>query len=101
MINFAIPAVWAGVNFSRPAIRTGTNFPASSICGGRPGLKIRSLTLSEARSISRRIAMKFNGGACGGGLVTFGGWLLMLIPELLSLLARQRLPRERLRQEQT
>ena len=66
MINLAIPAVWAGVNFSSPAMRTGTSFPANSICGGRPGLKIRSLTLSEARSISRNTAMKFGGGGAGG-----------------------------------
>ena len=38
------------------------SFPESSICGGRPGLKIRSLTLSEARSISRKTLMKFGGG---------------------------------------
>ena len=62
VISFAMLAVWAGLSFSRPAIRTGTSLPASSICGGRPELKIRSLTLSEARSISRRTAMKFGGG---------------------------------------
>src|SRR4026207_442466 len=77
MINFEIPAVWAGSNFSRPAIRTGTSFPASSICGGRPGLKIKSLTLSDAVNISRKMAMKFNGGAEGGWLVRFGCWLLI------------------------
>jgi len=34
--------------------------PASSICGGRPGEKIKSLTLSELFSISRSTAMKFS-----------------------------------------
>jgi polyferredoxin len=83
--------VWAGVNFSRPAIRTGTSFPASSICGGRPGLKIKSLTLSDAVNISRKMAMKFNGGAVGGWLVTFGCWLLILILELFALVVRQKI----------
>src|SRR6185369_15856631 len=91
MISLAIPAVWAGVNFSRPAMRTGTSFPANSICGGRPGLKIRSLTLSEARSISRKIEMKFSGGGAGGWLVTFGCSLLILIQELFAVLARQKI----------
>jgi len=61
-----VPAVWAGVNFSRPAMRTGTSFPANSICGGRPGLKIRSLTLSDARNISRKTKMKFGGAGADG-----------------------------------
>jgi hypothetical protein len=69
--------VWAGVNFSNPAMRTGTSLPANSICGGRPGLKIKSLTLSEARSISRKIETKFNGGGVGGWLVTV--WCSLLI----------------------
>src|SRR5690349_16932454 len=77
MMSLAIPAVWAGVSFSKPAIFTGTSFPASSICGGRPGLKIKSLTLSEARSISRKIAMKLGGGGVGGWLFTFGRSLLI------------------------
>lgn len=55
--------MWAGVNFSKPLIRTGTSFPEISICGGLPGLKIRSLTLSDARNISRSTVMKFGGGA--------------------------------------
>jgi hypothetical protein len=59
-------AVCAGNSFSRPAMRTGTSLPANSICGGRPGLKIRSLTLSDARNISRKTAMKFSVGGAGG-----------------------------------
>jgi hypothetical protein len=90
IISFAIPAVCAGVNFSKPAIRTGTKFPVNSICGGRPGLKIRSLTLPDARSISRKIAMKFNGGGAGGWLLTFGCSLLILFQELFTLLERQK-----------
>ena len=90
-MSLAIPAVWAGVSFSKPAILTGTNFPANSICGGLPGLKIRSLTLADARSISRKIAMKLRGGGVGGWLVTFGRSLLMLIPELFTRLARQKI----------
>src|SRR5882724_4929134 len=78
MMSFAIPAVWAGVNFSNPAIRTGSNFPDNSICGGRPGLNIRSLTLSEALNICLKTAIKFGGGGpalCGVGL--FGCSLLI------------------------
>ena len=86
-----MPAVWAGVNFSNPAIFTGTNFPASSICGGRPGLKIRSLTLLDARSISRKIAMKLSGGGAGGWLVTLGRSLLIFVQELFTRLARQKI----------
>ena len=91
MMSLAIPAVWAGVSFSKPEILTGTNFPANSICGGLPGLKIRSLTLSDARSISRKIAMKLRGGGVEGWLVTFGRSLLMSIQELFTRLARQKI----------
>jgi len=91
MMSLAIPAVWAGVSFSKPAIFTGTSFPASSICGGRPGLKIKSLTLSDARNISRKIAMKLGGGGVGGWLFTFGRSLLILISELFSVVARQKI----------
>ncbi len=67
MINFAMLAVCAGVSFSNPGMRTGWSFPVSSICGGRPGEKIRSLTLSETRSIRRNTSMKLsNGGPLGG-----------------------------------
>lgn len=37
------------------------------------------------------MAMKFSGGGAGGGLVTFGCWLLILIQELFTLLARQKI----------
>src|ERR1051325_3554348 len=90
MMSLAIPAVCAGVNFSKPAIFTGTSFPASSICGGLPGLKIKSLTLSDALSISRKIAMKLGGGGVGGWLVTVGRSLLILISELFAMVARQK-----------
>src|SRR5215204_427292 len=90
MISFAMPAVWAGVNLSSPGTRTGTSFPANSTCGGRPGLNIRSLTLSEARSISRRTATKFSAGGPGGWVIeVVGDWLLIL--ELFVWLARQKL----------
>jgi hypothetical protein len=59
MMTLAIPAVWAGVNFSSPGTFTGWSLPANSIWGGRPGEKIKSLTFSEALSISRSTAMKF------------------------------------------
>jgi hypothetical protein len=94
MISFAIPAVWAGVNFSNPAMRTGTSLPANSICGGRPGLKIKSLTLSEARSISRKIETKFNGGGVGGWLVTVWCSLLIFDSGTFAVLARQKIARD-------
>jgi hypothetical protein len=72
-------------------MRTGTSFPANSTCGGRPGLKIKSLTLSDARNISRKTATKLSGGGVGCWLFTFGRSLLILILELFSLLARQKI----------
>src|SRR5437762_3384222 len=70
-------------------MRTGTSFPANSTCGGRPGLKIKSLTLSDVRSISRKTATKLGGGGGTAWLFTFGCSLLILIQELFAILARQ------------
>ena len=64
-----IAAVWCGKSFSKPGTATGVSLPMSSICGGRPGEKIRSLTLSETESIRFSTAMKFCSavavGVCG------------------------------------
>lgn len=74
-------------------MRTGTSFPANSTCGGLPGLKIKSLTLSDARNISRKTATKFGGGgvACACWGFTVGRSLLILILELFFMLARQKI----------
>src|ERR1051325_7939384 len=89
MMSLAMPAVWVGKSFCKPATRTGTSFPANSICGGRPGLKIKSLTLSEARSISRRTATKFSGGGVVVGRVVEVFGCALLILELFTSPARQ------------
>jgi hypothetical protein len=79
MITFAMLAVWAGVSFSNPGKLTGCSLPESSTCGGRPGEKIKSLTLSEVLSICRNKAMKFNGGGVPAGE---GGVIGLLIFDL-------------------
>src|SRR5205085_8688370 len=76
-----MPAVWAGVNFSSPGTGTPCNLPSNSICGGRPGEKIRSLTLSETASIVLSTSRKFIGapvvcvfGVCGVLIRRFVQW---------------------------
>ena len=65
MIILAMAKVCAGVSFSRPGIGTGCSLPTSSICGGRPGEKIRSLTLSETASICCRTFARLSGAGVG------------------------------------
>jgi len=84
-------AVCAGNSLSRPGTFTGTNLPVSSTCGGRPGENSKSLTLSEARNIWRRMVMKSSGGGLFAGLPAVadagGGAVLMI-----SLETFRRLP---------
>src|SRR6266850_364228 len=82
MISFAMPAVCAAVNFSNPGTGTPCNFPTSSIWGGRPGEKSKSLTLLETPSMRCRTTMKFGGAAledCGS--VVDVGFCIVLISE--------------------
>jgi hypothetical protein len=67
MRSFAIAVVWFGRSFSSPGIGTGCKAPISSICGGRPGEKMRSLTLSETDNMRCRTPTKFICGAGVGG----------------------------------
>src|SRR5258705_6841338 len=78
MIILAIPAVCAAVSFSRPLILTPTSLPPNSICGGRPGLKIRSLTFSETLNISRSTVTKLGGGGPAGWLVAIVGCSVLI-----------------------
>ena len=52
MRSSAICCVCAVVNTSRPRNGKGTSSPLDSTCGGRPGEKIRSLTLSRCWSMA-------------------------------------------------
>src|ERR1041384_455565 len=61
IINLAIPKVCAGVSLSNPGTGTPCSLPTNSICGGRPGEKIKSLTLSETPSICCRTVARFRG----------------------------------------
>src|ERR1041385_5742456 len=72
-----MPVVWAGVNFSSPGTLTGTSFPASSTCGGRPGEKIRSLTLLDIPSICRSTTTKFGAADEVCGSVGFASLILV------------------------
>jgi hypothetical protein len=60
MMILAMPKVCAGVNLSSPGIATGCSFEINSICGGRPGEKIRSLTLSDTANICWRTLARFS-----------------------------------------
>src|SRR5947209_7562652 len=67
-ISLAIEAVCAGRSLSRPGTATACNSPINSTCGGRPGEKIRSLTLSETDSMCCSTFRKLSwGGAPAGG----------------------------------
>src|SRR5258705_5436110 len=78
MISLAIPAVCAAVSFSRPLILTPTSLPPNSICGGRPGLKIRSLTFSETLNISRSTVTKLGGGGPAARLFAIVGCSVLI-----------------------
>src|SRR5438552_599293 len=71
MISLAMLVVCAGESFSTPGTITGCSLPTNSTCGGRPGEKIRSLTLSDTASICCKTFARFN--AAGGGVVCRAG----------------------------
>src|SRR3989454_5671755 len=52
MISLAMYMVSCGVRDSRPLYLSSTSWPLTSICGARPGEKIRSLTCGLAFSMA-------------------------------------------------
>src|ERR1700730_17937478 len=73
MMSLAMLMVSCGVRDSRPLYLSSTNWPLNSICGARPGEKIRSLTWPWDLTMALMSwAVWMTRGACGAAAGTAG-----------------------------